>query len=182
MTAISRVIVGVSGSHGCLPAVRYAAEIACAHRMPLIPVLAWQPPGGDLAERTHPSPALRDLWAEAACRRLQATLMVAFGGLPPEIPIRSQVVRGEAGRSLVETASEPGDLLVIGTGRRPGISRALHAGVSRYCLAHAGCPVLAVPPSPLTTELRRFSFRSWAIRRRPLSAADIAAPPPATRT
>jgi nucleotide-binding universal stress UspA family protein len=181
VTAISRVIVGVNGSPGCLPAVRYAAEVACAHRTALIPVLAWQPPGGDLAERSHPSPALRDLWTEAACRRLRAALMVAFGGLPPDIPIQPQVVRGEPGRSLVDTASEPGDLLVIGTGRRPGIGRALHAGVSRYCLAHAACPVLAVPPSPLNTELRRFSLRSWAIRRRPLSAADIIAPPPATR-
>ena len=182
MTAISRVIVGVSGSPGCLPAVRYAAGVASAHQTPLVPVLAWQPPGGDLAERSHPSPALRDLWVEAASRRLQATLMAAFGGLPPDIPIRAQVVRGEPGRSLVEAATEPGDLLVIGTGRRLGISRLLHAGVSRYCLAHAACPVLAVPPSPLDTEWRRFSLRSWAIRHRPLSAADIVAPPPATRT
>jgi nucleotide-binding universal stress UspA family protein len=182
VTAISRVIVGVSGSPGCLPAVRFAAQVACAHRTPLLPLTAWQPPGGDLAERSHPSPALRELWAEAASRRLHATLMAAFGGLPPDIPIRSQVVRGEPGRSLVETASEPGDLLVIGTGRRPGLGRALHAGVSRYCLAHAGCPVLAVPPSPLDTELRRFSLRSWTSRHRQLSVADIAAPPPATRT
>jgi nucleotide-binding universal stress UspA family protein len=182
VTSISRVIVGVSGSPGCLPAVRYAAEVASAYETPLVPVLAWQPPGGDLAERSHPSPALRDLWAEAASRRLQGTLMAAFGGLPPEIPIRSHIVRGEPGRSLVSTATEPGDLLVIGTGRRPGISRILHAGVGRYCLAHAACPVLAVPPSPLDTEWRRLSRRSWAIRRRQLSAADIAAPPPATRT
>jgi nucleotide-binding universal stress UspA family protein len=182
VTAIIRVIVGVSGSPGCLPAVRFAAGVASAHGTPLLPVVAWQPPGGDLAERSHPSPALRELWAEAASRRLQATLMVAFGGLPPEIPIHPQIVRGEPGRSLVQTASEPGDLLVIGTGRRAGLSRALHAGVSRYCLAHAGCPVLAVPPSPLDTALRRFSFRSWAVRHRQLSAADIAAPPPATRT
>jgi nucleotide-binding universal stress UspA family protein len=182
VTAISRVVVGVSGTPGCLPAVRYAAGVAYAHGTPLVPVLAWQPPGGDLAERTHPSPALRDLWAEAAGRRLQGTLMVAFGGLPPDVPIKSRVVRGEPGRSLVETASEPGDLLVIGTGRRPGIGRALHASVSRYCLAHAAGPVLAVPPSPLDTEWRRFSLRSWAIRHRPLSAADITVPPPATRS
>jgi nucleotide-binding universal stress UspA family protein len=182
VTAIRRVIVGVSGSPGCLPAVRFAAQVACAHGTPLLPLTAWQPPGGDMAERSHPSPALRELWAEAASRRQQASLMAAFGGLPPDIPIRAQIVRGEAGRSLVEAASEPGDLLVIGTGRRPGLGRVLHAGVGRYCIAHSGCPVLAVPPSPLETELRRFSLRSWTIRHRQLSAADIAAPPPATRT
>jgi nucleotide-binding universal stress UspA family protein len=182
VTTFSRVIVGVSGSPGCLPAVRYAAGVAHAHATPLVPVLAWQPPGGDLAERSHPAPALRNLWAEAAGRRLQATLMVAFGGLPPDIPITAKIVRGEPGKSLVETASDPGDLLVIGTGRRPGIGRVLHASVSRYCLAHAACPVLAVPPSPLDTEMRRFSLRAWAIRHRQLSPADLTTPPPATRT
>jgi nucleotide-binding universal stress UspA family protein len=181
MTAMSRVIVGVSGSPGCLPAVRYAAELACAHKAPLLPVLVWQPPGGDLAERSHPSPVLRELWAEAATSRLQGALQAAFGGLPPDVPIEPQVVRGEPGRSLVEVASKPGDLLVIGTGRRHLVSRALHAGVSRYCLAHAHCPVLAVPPSPLDQALGRFGLRGWAIRRRQLSPADIAAPP-ATRT
>ena len=176
MTAMTRVIVGVSGSPGCLPAVRYAAELARAHQAPLVPLLAWQPPGGDLAERSHPSPLLRELWAEAASRRLQAMLLTAFGGLPPDVPTQPRVIRGEPGRSLIETACEPGDLLVIGTGRRPGIGRALHAGVSRYCLAHATCPVLAVPPSPLDRALGRFGLRGWAIRRRPLSPADIGAP------
>jgi nucleotide-binding universal stress UspA family protein len=182
MTTISRVIVGVSGSPGCLPAVRYAAELARAHRAPLVPVLAWQPPGGDLAERSHPSPVLRDLWADAASRRLHGALLMAYGTLPTDVAINPQIVRGEPGRSLVDAACEPGDLLVIGTGRRPGISRALHASVSRYCLAHAGGPVLAVPPSPLDRALGRFGLRGWAIRRRPLSPADITAPPPATRT
>ena len=165
MTTISRVIVGVSGSPGCLPAVRYAAELARAHQAPLIPVLAWQPPGGDLAERSHPAPVLRDLWAEAASRRLQAALLTAIGGLPPELPIQPQIVRGEPGRSLIEAASEAGDLLVIGTGRRSPIGRALRAGVSRYCLGHAECPVLAVPPSPLDRALGRFGLRGWEIGR-----------------
>jgi nucleotide-binding universal stress UspA family protein len=181
MTAISRVIVGVSGSPGSLPAARYAAELARAHRAPLLPVLVWQPPGGDLAERSHPAPALRDLWAEAASARLHRALQTAFGGIPPDLPIEPQVVRGEPGRSLVAVASKPGDLLVIGAGRRHFVRRALHAGISRYCLAHAHCPVLAVPPSPLDQALGRFGLRGWALRRRHFSAADIAAPP-ATRT
>jgi nucleotide-binding universal stress UspA family protein len=182
MTAMSRVVVGVSGSPGCLPAVRYAAELARAHRAPLIPVLAWQPPGGDLADRSHPSPALRDLWAEAAGRRLHRTLLTAFGVLPSDISLQPHVVRGDPGRSLVEAASKASDLLVIGTGRRPMISRAVRPSVSRYCLAHACCPVLAVPPSPLDRALRRFWLRGWTLRRRPLSPADITATPPATRT
>jgi nucleotide-binding universal stress UspA family protein len=180
MATMSRVIAGVSSSSGCLPAVRYAAEVARAHQLPLVPVLAWLPPGGELAERSHPSPVLRELWAEAASRRLREVLEIAFGGLPPGVATQPMVIRGEPGRSLVQLASEPGDLLVIGAGRRRLISRALHAGVSRYCLAHAVCPVVAVPPSPLDRELGRLGVRSWAIRHRSLRAADIAPPPPAT--
>jgi nucleotide-binding universal stress UspA family protein len=175
VTVKSRVIVGVSGSPECLPAMRHAAAIARAHHARLIPVLAWLPPGGDLADRSHPSPVLRQAWANAAAERLRDALEIAFGGLPADVPTQPQVVRGEAGPALVRTAGQEDDLLVIGTGRRSRVGRLLHASVSRYCLAHAACPVLAVPPSPLDREIGRLGMRVWALRRRPLRAADIAA-------
>lgn len=176
MATMSRVVVGVSGSTECLPAVRYAAEVARAHHAALIAVHAWVPPGGDLADRSHPSPVLREAWAEAARLRLLATLEAAIGGLPPDGPAELQVIRGEAGQTLVRVACEEDDLLVIGTGRRSRIGRALHANVSRYVLAHAACPVLAVPPSPLNLEIGRLGFRAWAFRHRTLHSDDIAAP------
>jgi nucleotide-binding universal stress UspA family protein len=176
VTALSRVIVGVSGTPGSLPALRYAAEIARTYSVPLVPVMAWLPPGGDLADRTHPSPVLRRVWADAACGRLATALQAAFGGLPPELPIEAQVIRGEPGRSLVDLADQPGDLLVVGTGRQSAIGRMIHGHVSRYCLAHAGCPVLAVPPSPLNREIGGLGLRAWALRRRALRLPDIASP------
>jgi nucleotide-binding universal stress UspA family protein len=176
VTAVSRVIVGVSGTPGSLPALRYAAEIARTYSVPLIPVLAWLPPGGDLADRSHPSPVLRRVWADAARGRLATALHAAFGGLPPELPTRPHVIRGEPGRCLVDLADEPTDLLVIGTGRQSAIGRLVHGRVSRYCLAHAGCPVLAVPPSPLDREIGALGLRAWALRRRALHPADIASP------
>ena len=63
--------------------------------------------------------------------------------------------RGDAGQVLVNIARQPDDLLVIGTGRRNPVGRALHRSVGRYCLAHAKCPVIAVPPSALMDEVRR---------------------------
>jgi nucleotide-binding universal stress UspA family protein len=175
VTANSRVIVGVSGSPECLPAIRYAAEIARAHQAPLIPVLAWLPPVGDLADRSHPSPVLRQAWADAARVRLRAAMQAAFGDLPPDLRAQPQVVRGEPGQALVRIACLEDDLLVIGSGRRSGMGRLLHASVSRYCIAHAACPVLAVPPSPLTKEVGRLGLRGWAFRRRALHPDDIAA-------
>jgi nucleotide-binding universal stress UspA family protein len=172
----SRVIVGVSGSSACLPAMRYAADMARAHGAQLIPVLAWLPPGGDLADRNHPSPALRHAWVDAARMRLRDALQAAFGGLPPDVFAQPQIIRGEPGQALVRIACQDDDLLVIGTGRRSRLGRLLHASVGRYCLAHATCPVLAVPPSPLDREIGRMGVRAWAFRRRPLHPEDIAAP------
>lgn len=97
----------------------------------LVAVIAWVPPGGDLAERRAP-----------------------------------RVVRGEAGPVLVDSAGGPNDLLVVGSGRR-GVRRALARSVSRYCVAHARCPVMAVPPSDLMEAAARGQHR-WPLRHRTL--------------
>jgi hypothetical protein len=73
------LVVGTSGSPVSLPASRYSHDLVRRNVVPLVAVLAWIPPGGDLAERRWPSPYLR------------------------------------------------------------------HGKVSRYCLAHAPCAVLAIP-------------------------------------
>jgi len=158
--AVRRIIVGVHGSLGSLQALRYAADEARVRSVPLLAVTAWVPPGGDLAERRHSSPYLRKIWREAAWERLWAAFDAGLGGVPGDLHVESQAVRGETGPVLVETASQPDDLLIIGTGRRAGIGRVLHRSVSRYCLAHARCPVLAVPPSALMDEMSH-GLRGW---------------------
>ena len=165
MTGVRRVIVGVSGSPGGLRALRYAADLARVHDAALVPVLTWLPPGGDLAERRHPSAALRRVWQDAAWQRLRSAMELAFGAVPGELAGRSKVLRGEPARVLADIASQSGDVLVVGAGRR-GPARPLACHISRYCLAHARCPVLAVPPPALA----RISHgpRGWAFRHRGL--------------
>jgi nucleotide-binding universal stress UspA family protein len=153
----------VHGSLGSLQALRYAAEEARWRNVPLVPVIAWVPPGGDLTERRQPSPYLRKLWADAAKKRLLDAFETGLGGVPDDLEIEGRVERGEAGPVLVNVAGSPGDLLVIGTGRRSPVTRALRKSVGRYCLAHAKCPVLAVPPSALMDALGR--HRPWTRRR-----------------
>ena len=165
MGAVRRIVVGVHGSLGSLQALRWAAEEARGRHAPLAAVIAWVPPGGDFAERSHPSPYLRRFWREAAGARLTEAFDECFGGLPDDVAVRVRVERGEAGPVLVDVADQPGDLLVIGTGRRNPVSRALRRSVGRYCLAHARCPVLAVPPSALMDELAHGRLRrSRALR------------------
>jgi nucleotide-binding universal stress UspA family protein len=172
VAAVRRIVVGVHGSLGSLQALRYAAEEARARKVPLVPVIAWIPPGGDMTERSHPSPYLRQIWSDAATQRLLAAFEAGLGGVPDDIDVEPLVERGETGPVLVDIADQPGDLLVIGTGRRSLVGRAVRKSVGRYLLAHAKCPVLAVPPSALMDEIGH-GFRSWSLRGRRVLTPDI---------
>ncbi len=59
---------------------------------------------------------------------------------------------------------------MVGAGRR-GLARIGHGRVARYCLAHATCPVLAVPPSELAGLARRWRA-ALAFRHQGLTADE----------
>jgi len=158
------VVVGVSGSAGSLQALRYAAELARNERAALVPVLAWTPPGGDLADRRSPCAPLRAIWKQAAWDRLWKAIDLAIGGPPADLDFSAEVVRGEAGPVLAAAAVQPGDVLVIGAGRHGALRRLLACKVSRYCLGHAVCPMVAVPPTDLAAHLHGMS--GWKLRHR----------------
>ena len=174
---VRRVVVGVSGSAGSLQALRYATELARNDNAVLTPVLAWTPPGGDLADRRSPCPPLRAIWKQAAWDRLWEAVEMAIGGPPAGLGFTPAVIRGDAGAVLTDVAARPSDVLVIGAGRHGALRRLLSCRVSRYCLAHAACPVIAVPPSQLATHAQ--GLHGWALRHRihsddaGLHAADI---------
>ena len=72
-------------------------------------------------------------------------------------------MRGNAGPVLVAAASRDGDTLVVGAGRRGTFGRLRHGRVGRYCLAHAGCPVIAIP-SPVLGRAAARAARASATR------------------
>lgn len=150
---VGRVVVGVDGSAGSLEALRYALGQARRLEATLMPVLAWQLPGGEIAARRAPSPQYTQLLGEFAEAALRRAFEEAAGGLPPDINTELYVIRGAAGPALVHTADRAHDLLVVGAGRRGRIRHPLSAGIARYCLAHATCAIVAVPPPRLQTEL-----------------------------
>jgi nucleotide-binding universal stress UspA family protein len=168
MAGARRIVAGVSGSPGSVHALRHAADLARCHDAVLIPLLAWVPPGGTLDERKDPCPEVRQLWEDQAWQRLWEALDAAFGGLPAGIATLPVVLRGKSGKALTIVARQPGDLLVIGAGRRSPLRRLGCSPVSRYCLAHAHCPVLAIPAPALAQQaghgLRGRAFRHRWIR------------------
>jgi nucleotide-binding universal stress UspA family protein len=168
MSGLRRVIVGASGSPGNLCALRYAEHLARATGATLIPVHAWIPPGGDLADRRCPSLYLRRVWTEDARQRLAESLQAAWGQLPADLTIDPVVARGEPGPVLTAIACQPGDILVIGTGRRGTLAHLFSGWVSRYCLAHAHVPLMAIPPPTLAIHLGHSPLR-WMFWHRPLT-------------
>ncbi|MEU6507393.1 universal stress protein [Streptomyces sp. NPDC046942] len=164
-SAAARVVVGVSGSLGSVTALRRATVLARRLGAELWVVLAWEPPGGDAAARRSLGGGLpADEWQRLARQRLAAVLDEIFDGNSPGVPMCGVVVRGAPGPALVATADREDDVLVVGAGRR-GLHRAFSGRVSRHCVAHAVCPVLAVPPSPLESELVSVHRRNtWHLR------------------
>jgi nucleotide-binding universal stress UspA family protein len=161
---VQRVVTGLSGSAGSLQALRYATEMARHHDATLVPVLAWVPPGGELADRRYPCRALREAWARAAWERFWRAVDLAIAGPPTDVRFLPQVVRGDPGQVLAWLAGEPGDVLVIGAGRHGVARRALSCRVTRYCVGHAVCPVISVPPSSLADQAH--GLRGWMARHR----------------
>ncbi|MEV7366195.1 universal stress protein [Streptomyces sp. NPDC091299] len=153
-TTPARVVVGVSGSLGSLTALRRAADEARRREAELWPVLAWEPPGGDLVSRHGPGTTVMvETWQNLAREKMLTALADVFGKVGPGVAMRALVARGTPGPALVEIADRDSDVLVVGAGRRSLWHRACSRSVSRYCLTHAACPVFAVPPSPLEAEL-----------------------------
>ncbi|MER5611266.1 universal stress protein [Streptomyces sp. NPDC002215] len=175
-TVCRRVVVGVSGPQGSLAPLHRAAAEARRIEAELWAVVAWEPPGGELGHRSLSCPPQLAECGRSAGEQLLMALDAAFGSAGPDVPLRCLVVRGSPGRALVETAGRTGDLLVVGTGSRRRLHRALRPSAARYCLAHASCPVLAVPPSPLEKELSAVRRRiAWRL---PLDARELTGPVP----
>jgi len=154
-----RVIAGVSGSVRSLGALRAGIAEARSSGAELIAVLAWAPSGGEFAYVRAPCPLLLKLCEEGAKDRIRDAFDDALGGLPDDVAVQLLVVRARPGPVLVEFADRPDDLLVVGCGGRRPLSSAVRGSVTRYCVAHARCPVLAVPPPDLIADLRPWPHR-----------------------
>jgi nucleotide-binding universal stress UspA family protein len=160
-----RVVVSVSGSPGSLHALRCAVTEARLRNSAIWSVRTWIPKGGELANQHAPCPALMRIWRDDAAQRLNQAWDDALGGVPPDLNVRQFVPRGSPGRLLVQIADQEDDLLVIGAGTSGALGRLLKGSVTRYCVRHARCAVLTVPPTPLERQLAHHPLTRWRIAR-----------------
>jgi nucleotide-binding universal stress UspA family protein len=175
-TGVDRVVVGISGSLGNLAALHAGVAQARRSGAVLVAVVACAPVDGLRVHRRRTAESTPEPWHQRAQDTLIGAFTEAFGGPPHGVQITSVIARGFAGSVLVNEASRAGDLLVVGSGRPGRLARIRRGSVRRYCLAHARCPVLAVPQPDMISELRAAS-RAW--RRRdlvPATATELGEP------
>ena len=67
--------------------------------------------------------------------------------MPADVAVTFETPDSDPAVALVSLASQPGDVIVVGTGGGHLIRRLVHGSVSRYCTRHASCPVVVVPRS-----------------------------------
>jgi nucleotide-binding universal stress UspA family protein len=149
------VVLGVSESLAGLQALRYAVSEARRRDLPVLAVRAWQfvaPWRGYDVDQVR-----LELAAEAAAATDRA-FGTAMGGVPAGVVVEALTVELPPGVALVTNSQHDGDVVVVGAPRR-WVWWARSSAV-RYCLRHAGCPVITVPPPALARRAP-----SWALNR-----------------
>ncbi|MFD8076442.1 universal stress protein [Streptomyces sp. NPDC059718] len=144
-TGAGRVVVGASGSLASLAALRRGVLEARATGRPLLAVMAWEPPEGEVLYGLQPESAWADACAAEAAGRLDRALDEALGGMPPDVRIERCVLRGAPGAVLCAVASGADDLLLVGAARSSRTPVGVHRRpVQRAVLADAVCDVVIV--------------------------------------
>jgi nucleotide-binding universal stress UspA family protein len=142
----TRVIVGVNDCLAGLQALRCAVAEARRRQASLCAVRAWTMPyaGQGVAPRTW-----RQEMVDDAALAVYGAFATALGGTPEDLNVRVLAPEGGIGRCLVDLADRDDDLLVVGDCQRRGVRRVRSRSVARFCVRHAICPVLVVPPPAL---------------------------------
>jgi nucleotide-binding universal stress UspA family protein len=148
------VVVGVDGSPASYTALRWALEYAGRTDAQVHAVRCWLPVvarGWEAAVTAAPVPSHAEQEAHAE-RELVDVVTAALARVSEgsmHVAVRQGVVRGPAGPVLVAEAAGAA-LLVLGHG--PRVAELLHRSVSWYCVRHATCPVLVIPPAMATRQ------------------------------
>jgi nucleotide-binding universal stress UspA family protein len=150
-----RVVVGVDGSDASDDAVRWAADEADRHRVPLVVVHSWdypyvlttlEPTLEAAAQDQLPGRALAQI---QACELMQidaANVLEAGAELARELcgsNVETMLVEGSPASALLSTVRD-GDLLVIGSRGRGAVTAGLFGSTANAVLDAAAIPVVVV--------------------------------------
>jgi len=146
------VVVGVGRSFAGLQALRFAVAEGRRRGCPVLAVRVWLMAQ---AWRTVCAQSWRTEMCDDARDYALGAFDTAMGGLPDDVDVRVVPREGVVGPTLVASAAGD-DLLVVGGGRSI-LGYPYSPQVTRYCVRHAHCPVIAVPAPALARVAGRVS-------------------------
>jgi nucleotide-binding universal stress UspA family protein len=162
-----QVIVGVNGSLTSLRALRQAVDEA-SRRQAELTVIHVRPPARPNAQAAligfpDPTPWPGDETSRSLDREAEALIATCIdeglGGLPAGVAVRIVVDVGIPQVCLAHQTPHDDDLLVVGTRGSRRWTRLWRRSISKYCISHAACPVLVVPPDSFARTVQ--SERRW---------------------
>jgi nucleotide-binding universal stress UspA family protein len=140
-TKPTSIVVGVDGSPAGAQALGFALREASLRGGQVDVVTTW--------EWTIPyDRAYHDDATEARVQAEKAqddAIQSALQGMQTPPDVNRHIVRDKAGSALVRL-SRDADYLVVGNSHKNLVARTLLGSVSAFCVRHAHCPVVVVPP------------------------------------
>lgn len=146
---MSRIVVGVDGSHGSELALRWAAEEAKLREVPVEAVYVYEDtPSYELYEyptglQHEPDEVRRQRAAEHAREMVEG--MVKELANATGVHIDAVVVEHRRPAHALVERSEDADMLVVGSRGRGGFTGLVLGSVSQQLTHHARCPLVVVP-------------------------------------
>jgi nucleotide-binding universal stress UspA family protein len=136
------VVVGVDGTAESMRAIDFALQEASLRGVPLVAMHAWN--GTDRTELDRGRTTSPPCWGgDDQERRVLAEALAGTGDRYPDVPVRRQVLRGDAG-SLLSEWSQSAQLVVVGDRGRAGLTALVLSSVSQHLIFHAECPTAVV--------------------------------------
>ena len=135
---MTEYVVGVDASDRAMAALRWALDHADRDQDHIIAVHAWTFPTLLGPEAASIDPAIFEREAETVLERVLDTCR------DEPVEVKGELLRGHAGRGLVERAGADG-VLVVGARGHEGVAGLLLGSTSTYAVHHAECPVVVVP-------------------------------------
>ena len=142
---MSEIVVGLDVSPASLAALAWAANQAQLTGGDLRAVHALMVPVAMLAAVGQMSVPTSPAGLDGVTDAYRDAVTAVWKTVQPEPNWRLEFYNADPGR-LLAIESKHAALLVIGTREHVGWGRILNGSVSHYCLNHATCPVVAVPP------------------------------------
>jgi nucleotide-binding universal stress UspA family protein len=141
------IVVGLDDSPASVAALRWATRQALLTGDRMRVVQVWTSPTSELVDVAdmHGS-AVREAHLQDTRARATRTVTQTLSSLDVEPTWSLEIMDGAPGPALVHS-SRSARMLVLGTREHVGWRRAITGSVSHYCVSHAKCPVVVVPPA-----------------------------------